>query len=68
MTSDRPYRKAMSHDDAIKELQAYAGRQFDPSLVDIFISIYGDHAECSVDTGTNFVLHNTETAPQSIGF
>ena len=44
MTSDRPYRKAMSHDDAIKELQAYAGRQFDPSLVNIFVNIYRDRA------------------------
>ena len=42
MTSDRPYRKAMSHDAAIKELQDYSGRQFDPTLVDIFLSIYGD--------------------------
>lgn len=44
MTSDRPYRKAMSHAAAVKELQAYAGRQFDPSLVNIFVNIYRDRA------------------------
>ncbi len=37
MTSDRPYRKAMAQDDAIIELKKYAGLQFDPALVDIFI-------------------------------
>jgi len=39
MTSDRPYRKAMSHDDAVIELRKCAGTQFDPSLVEKFISI-----------------------------
>jgi len=33
MTSDRPYRKAMSLARAVEELEKYAGRQFDPGLV-----------------------------------
>ena len=33
MTSDRPYRKAMSHEDALAELSRYAGRQFCPVTV-----------------------------------
>src|SRR5881396_840516 len=33
MTTDRPYRRAMSLSRAIEELQAFAGRQFDPQLV-----------------------------------
>jgi putative nucleotidyltransferase with HDIG domain len=32
MTSDRPYRRAMSHDDALAELGTHAGWQFDPDL------------------------------------
>lgn len=40
MISDRPYRKAMSHDAAVKELQRYAGVQFDPELVDMFITAH----------------------------
>ncbi|SMC71062.1 diguanylate cyclase [Sporomusa malonica] len=36
MTSDRPYRQAMSKEDAIAELYRCAGRQFDPNLVDKF--------------------------------
>ncbi len=37
MTQDRPYRKSMSEDEAIAELNACAGTQFDPNLVEIFI-------------------------------
>ncbi|MFA5383598.1 MAG: CHASE4 domain-containing protein [Eubacteriales bacterium] len=39
MTHDRPYRKAMSRDDAVKELEKLAGSQFDPGLVQLFIQI-----------------------------
>jgi len=39
MTNDRPYRKAHSKEYAIKELLKYAGKQFDPVLVEQFISI-----------------------------
>lgn len=33
MTSHRPYRPAMSHEDALAELKANAVRQFDPEVV-----------------------------------
>src|SRR5690242_3259009 len=35
MTTDRPYRRAMTFGRAVEELQAYAGRQFDPALVQL---------------------------------
>lgn len=39
MTSDRPYRKALPVEAAIKELLDNAGTQFDPDLVPLFIEI-----------------------------
>jgi len=39
MTSDRPYRAAMSEDDARAELRAGAGTQFDPRVVDGFLAV-----------------------------
>lgn len=39
MTNDRPYRKAMRKEDAIKELKRCAGTQFDRILVDKFVAI-----------------------------
>ncbi|HWQ41804.1 MAG TPA: HD domain-containing phosphohydrolase, partial [Desulfosporosinus sp.] len=41
MTNDRPYRKAMSQDQAFKEIIKNIGIQFDPKLVPIFIHMMG---------------------------
>jgi diguanylate cyclase (GGDEF)-like protein/putative nucleotidyltransferase with HDIG domain len=37
MTSDRPYREAMSHGEAMRELGAGAGSQFDPEVTQVLI-------------------------------
>jgi hypothetical protein len=37
MTTNRPYRQAMSHDEAIEELHRCAGTQFDPEVVEALI-------------------------------
>ena len=39
MTTDRPYRGAMSVDAALVELQRCAGSQFDPEMVESFLSL-----------------------------
>lgn len=39
MTSDRPYRKAMSFETALKEIRACSGTQFDPSITEAFLRI-----------------------------
>jgi HD-GYP domain-containing protein (c-di-GMP phosphodiesterase class II) len=38
MTSDRPYRKALSHRQAFAELERCRGTQFDPDVVDAFLA------------------------------
>ncbi|MFZ5645141.1 MAG: PAS domain S-box protein [Bacillota bacterium] len=37
MTNDRPYRKALSHKEAVSEIERCAGSQFDPELTELFI-------------------------------
>jgi putative two-component system response regulator len=41
MTSDRPYRPALSIDDAIAEIVRCGGTQFDPSVVDALLKAVG---------------------------
>jgi diguanylate cyclase (GGDEF)-like protein/putative nucleotidyltransferase with HDIG domain len=42
MVSDRPYRKAMSQPEAIRELHSNAGTQFDPEVIEILVGyLYG---------------------------
>lgn len=40
MTTDRPYRKALSHADAMKEIIKCKGAQFDPNVTDAFVSLF----------------------------
>ncbi|GAB5404686.1 MAG: diguanylate cyclase [Aureliella sp.] len=54
MVSDRPYRKGMSEEAAIAELRRCAGTQFDPNLVEAFVSIIqeGQHTDSrQLETG-----------------
>jgi putative nucleotidyltransferase with HDIG domain len=39
MTSDRPYRRAMSHAEACTELTENAGSQFDPEVVEALLAV-----------------------------
>jgi len=43
MTSDRPYRKALSFEQAFEELRRCAGQQFDPRLVALFEAAWKDN-------------------------
>ncbi|MCU0608052.1 MAG: hypothetical protein MUF78_11720 [Candidatus Edwardsbacteria bacterium] len=39
MTSDRPYRKAFTREQALRRLREAAGGQFDKFIVDAFVEI-----------------------------
>jgi len=38
MTTDRPYRRALTYERVVEELRRYSGRQFDPQLVEVAVS------------------------------
>ncbi|MGH9479316.1 MAG: HD domain-containing phosphohydrolase [Terriglobales bacterium] len=39
MTSDRPYRRALSYEHARREIASQSGRQFDPAVAEAFLAI-----------------------------
>ena len=39
MTTDRPYRKRLSGDEACRRIRTGSGTQFDPAVVDVFLSL-----------------------------
>ena len=47
MTSDRPYRKAMTAHEAFAELRKYQGSQFDPILVELFLAMSTEEENCA---------------------
>lgn len=44
ITSDRPYREALSMDDALIEISMNSGSQFNPLIVDQFVALFEDKA------------------------
>jgi HD-GYP domain-containing protein (c-di-GMP phosphodiesterase class II) len=42
MTSDRPYRRALSHEAALKEIEKHSGTQFDPEVAAAFMRVFGN--------------------------
>ena len=50
MTSNRPYRAALSHHMAVAELTANAGSQFDPKVVEALVGYLVDRRESGVTT------------------
>ena len=43
LTSERPYKTAWSHDDAVQYLQEQSGKQFDPAVVAALIAWFREH-------------------------
>ncbi|MCL2101714.1 MAG: response regulator [Fibromonadales bacterium] len=39
VTSERPYKKAFSHEEAVRIITEEADKQFDPKIVDVFLTI-----------------------------
>jgi len=45
LTSDRPYRKAVSHSDTLLYILEQSGKHFDPHIVDLFHRFYNSNPE-----------------------
>ena len=45
LISERPYKKPFTHEEACKIIKDGAGTQFDPALVEIFLSVEGSFAQ-----------------------
>lgn len=60
MTSSRPYRRAMSPEEALRILRQNAGTQFDPNIVPVFVALMETDAEPETTP------HTGETALESM--
>lgn len=54
MTSDRPYRTALSLDAVIKEIELYRWTQFDPVVADAFQALIEREGESFLETSSRF--------------
>ena len=52
LVSERPYKKAYSHDEAVKIIMENAGTQFDPSIADVFYKVRDQFREI-IKNGVN---------------
>jgi diguanylate cyclase (GGDEF)-like protein len=57
MLSDRPYRRALSADNAMAELRRCAGTQFDPDVVEAFAAAHAERARSQA------AAHSAVSAP-----
>jgi len=66
MTSDRPYRQGMRHDQAVSVIEKYAGTQFDADAVRAFVTL-GDIVKrpAAGDASTLDSLHQLAAAVRS---
>ena len=42
MVHERPYKGALTHEEALAELRLHGGTQFDPAVVEVFCAIYSE--------------------------
>lgn len=60
MTSDRPYRKGMQVEAAMKELERCKGTQFDPDIVDMFLFLLDSEKKIQYDNTVKKRENNSE--------
>jgi len=63
MTSDRPYRQARSFEEARKEIRGCSGTQFDPKIVEVYLSM---PVELWKDLRQEITMHARQFSPLGI--
>ncbi len=66
MVSGRPYRRAVSHEQALHELRRHAGVQFDPELVRLFSVLYADGVPVPREAGPADEAHAAAHAHEAL--
>jgi len=58
MTSDRPYRKALSLEAVISEIHKFSGTQFDPKVTEPFLRLIEREGESFIKKGQKFDIYS----------
>ncbi|MDD5448023.1 MAG: GAF domain-containing protein [Actinomycetota bacterium] len=62
MMSDRPYRKKLGLDKAIRELEKSSGSQFDPKVVGAFMEVLKEKGMIGEEYAPKLPLHSTDSS------
>ncbi len=66
MTSDRPYRDAMSHEEAMAQIEEGSGSQFDPAMVESFGRMMLLRPDLRMRSGTRRTLNSDDARAAEI--
>jgi len=66
MTTDRPYRKGLSHEAALTEIESHAGTQFHPAVAKAFVAVQRGIDPADVLTPAELQEIRRASAPYSI--
>ena len=58
MTSDRPYRKALSLEAVVREIHEYTGSQFDPQVSQAFLDLLEQEGESFIQRNRKFDIYS----------
>jgi HD-GYP domain-containing protein (c-di-GMP phosphodiesterase class II) len=57
MVAGRPYRAAVTHEEALRELRRHGGMQFDPLLVEAFAELFAERMPFEIDRAPHGHAH-----------
>ena len=64
LVSDRPYKKAFKHDEAVEIIKKSSGKQFDPKIVDVFLDVNKLFVEMQIEMNVNREQSEREQSKQ----